>query len=292
MLEPIAPSPLILGDATDTQSRSTSLATATEGKDPTNPPQATPIRPIDLAHTSVTPTFVPGSPPVLEPIDVHFIEHGSRRQPLLALTFDLCQDPLNPSGFDEDIYRVLVNAEAPATFFMGGDWMRTHLEETRMLASVPYFELGNHSWSHPDFRELEEIDMSLEILRTHELLYKLTGQQSRLFRFPGGTYNTLALSVAAWHGMRSIQWDVVIADPVPDNTAAMILERVDDQVRNGSILVMHANGRGWHTAEALPEMIRNLRMDNYCLVTISQLLGLEPLPQACEGEQDFLQLAP
>ena len=292
MLERNTPLPLNIGDATDTIPRSTSLATATEGKEAADQPQATPISTIDLTTPIDTPTLIPGSPPVLEHIDVYFIEHGSRRQPLVALTFDLCQDPSNPSGFDEGIYRVLVNAEVPATFFMGGDWMRTHIDETRMLASVSYFELGNHSWSHPDFRALNEVDMSREILRTHELLYQLTGHQSQLFRFPGGTYNTLALSVVAWHGMRSIQWDVVIADPVPDNTAAMILERVDEQVKNGSILVMHANGRGWHTAEALPLMVRTLRQDNYCLVTISQLLGLEPLPQACEGEQDFLQLAP
>jgi peptidoglycan/xylan/chitin deacetylase (PgdA/CDA1 family) len=292
MLERNTPLPLNNGDATDTKPRSTSLATATEDKEVANQPQATPISPIPLTNTSATPTLVPGPPPVLEPIDIYFIEHGSRRQPLVALTFDLCQDPSNPSGFDEGIYRVLVNAEVPATFFMGGDWMRTHIDETRMLASIPYFEFGNHSWSHPDFRALDEVDMSREILRTHELLYQLTGQQSKLMRFPGGTYNTLALSVAAWHGMRSIQWDVVIADPVPDNTAAMILERVDEQVKNGSILVMHANERGWHTAEALPLMVRNLRKDNYCLVTISQLLGLEPLPQECGGEQDFLRLAP
>jgi peptidoglycan/xylan/chitin deacetylase (PgdA/CDA1 family) len=283
MVERNTPLPLSIGEATDTKPRSTSLAIATEGKEATNQPQSTPISPVDLTNTSTTPTLVPDSPPVLEPIDIFFIEHGSRRQPLVALTFDLCQDPSNPSGFDEGIYNVLVNTETPATFFMGGDWMRTHEDETRMLATVPYFELGNHSWSHPDFRALDEVDMSREILRTHDLLYKLTGQQSQLFRFPGGTYNTLALSVAAWHGMHSIQWDVVIADPVPDNTAAMILERVDEQVNNGSILIMHANGRGWHTAEALPLMIRNLRNDNYCLVTISQLLGLEPLPQACEG---------
>lgn len=232
---------------------------------------------------TATPTLIPDRPPVLEPIDVYFIEHGDRAKPLVALTFDLCQDPTNPSGFDQGIYDALLADEAPATFFLGGDWMRTHVDETRSLASIPYFELGNHSWSHPDFTTLEEIDMSREIMRTHKLLYQLTGQQSRLFRFPAGTYNTLALSVAAWHGMRSIQWDVVVADPVPDNTSEMILARVKQRVQNGSILVMHANERGWHTAEALPSMIQALRAEGYCLVTVSQLLGLEPLPSTCDG---------
>jgi len=279
-------------DAREEITISTSLPTSTLSQKAVVQPPTVAINRTEVSSLHATPTMLPSPAPVLESIDIHFIEHGSRQQRFVALTFDLCQDPSNPSGFDEGIYEALVDADAPATFFLGGDWMRTHVDETHLLAAVPYFELGNHSWSHPDFRQLEEIDMSREILRTHELLYQLTGQQSQLFRFPGGTYNTLALSVAAWHGMRSIQWDVIVADPVPDNTAKMILERVEQRVQNGSILVMHANERGWHTAEALPLMIRNLRKENYCLVTVSQLLGLEPLPQACEGEQDFLQLAP
>jgi len=41
---------------------------------------------------------------------------------------------------------------------------------------------------------------------------------------------------------------------------------------------MHANGRGWHTAEALPGIIEYLRSQGYTLVTVSQLIGLEPIP--------------
>ncbi len=240
------------------------------------------IEPEHSPGSKSTPTAVPGPAPTLPPIDVQFIEHGDRQGPLVALTFDLCQTPSNPSGFDEGIVNELIRSHTPATFFLGGDWMRTHVEETRLLASVHNFELGNHSWSHPDFRELEEIEMSREILRTQSLFYQLTGEQMALFRFPAGTYNALAQSVAAWHGLRMIQWDVVTADPVPDNNADMINQRVREQVRNGSIIIMHANSRGWHTSEALPEMIDFLREEGYCLVTISQLLGLEPLPDFCE----------
>jgi len=40
---------------------------------------------------------------------------------------------------------------------------------------------------------------------------------------------------------------------------------------------MHANGRGWHTAEALPQMIEYLQEQGYRLVRVSQLVGLEPV---------------
>jgi peptidoglycan/xylan/chitin deacetylase (PgdA/CDA1 family) len=67
----------------------------------------------------------------------------------------------------------------------------------------------------------------------------------------------------------------VTADPVPDNDAENINRLVRERVQNGSIIVMHANGRGWHTAEALPKMIGYLRDSGYTLVTVSKLIGLE-----------------
>jgi len=161
---------------------------------------------------------------------------------------------------------------------MGGDWMRTHEEEIRLLASNPKFELGNHSWSHPDLPGLSAETISMEIVKTQNLLYELTGRQAKLFRLPAGLYDDLTLSVIAWHGLYTIQWDVETGDPDPTIDAARMNWAVQNRVQNGSIIIMHANGRGWHTAEALPEMIEYLQGQGYTLVTVSQLLGLEPAP--------------
>jgi peptidoglycan/xylan/chitin deacetylase (PgdA/CDA1 family) len=210
---------------------------------------------------------------------VRLIFHGDRDQPYVALTFDLCQKPELPAGFDAEIVEVLEDEDVPATFFLGGDWMRTHPEETKLLARNPRFELGNHSWSHPDMPDLDEPRMHREIVRTQDMLYQLTGRESRLFRPPAGLYNDLLLSVVAWHGLYTVHWDADTADPVYDNDAENINRLVRERVQNGSIVLMHANGRGWHTAEALPEMIQYLRDNGYTLVTVSQLMGLEPVAE-------------
>ena len=228
----------------------------------------------------LTITPQPNRAPSLPHIDVHFITNGSREKPYVALTFDLCQKPELPSWFDQGIVDALTKYQVLATFFLGGDWMRTHPKETLILASNPLFELGNHSWDHPDMRELNEAQLSQEITKTQNILYQLTGRQAHLFRLPSGYSNDLALSVIAWNGLYTIQWDADTADPVPSNTAENITKLVKERVKNGSIVLMHANGRGWHTAEALPMMIEYLRGQGYTLVTVSQLLGLEPLPPA------------
>ena len=229
---------------------------------------------------SATPTETqrPDVAPTLPHTDVHFIYHGNREKPYVALTFDLCQKPELPAWFDQGIYDVLTRYDVPATFFLGGDWMRTHVDETLLLASNAKFELGNHSWSHPDLPGLSEETISSEIVKTQDILYKLTGRQSKLFRLPAGLYDDLTLSVVAWHGLYTIQWDVETGDPDPTIDAERMNWAVQNRVQNSSIIIMHANGRGWHTAEALPEMIEYLQAQGYRLVTVSQLLGLEPIP--------------
>jgi len=224
-----------------------------------------------IPTSTPTPYLTPTPPAVL-------ITSGDWTQPYVALTFDMCQDPLYPAGYDTGIVDALQRYDIPATFFLGGDWMRTHPNETIALAAHPNFELGNHSWSHADFTQLSEEEISHEIEMTEDMLYQLTGRHSRLFRFPFGLYNEQTLQIIAQHGLYTIQWDSVTGDPDPSFDAATILAEVQRTVRDGSIVIMHGNGRGWHTAEALPLIIDYLQGMGYTLVTVPQLIGLDPLP--------------
>ena len=244
----------------------TAAATVTVTPSPSLVPTSTLIPTI-----TVTPYLTPTPPAEL-------ITSGDWTSPYVALTFDMCQDPLYPAGYDAGIVDVLQRYNAPATFFMGGDWMRTHPDETMALASVSNFELGNHSWSHPDFTQLDEQQIGQEIDMTEDMLFQLTGRHSRLFRLPSGLYNESTLQIIANHGLYTIQWDSVTGDPDPTFDAVTILGEVRRTVRNGSIIIMHGNGRGWHTAEALPLIIDYLRGRGYILVTVPQLIGLDPLP--------------
>lgn len=200
------------------------------------------------------------------------ITHGPRTRPEVALTFDACQSSGSPAGFDHAILRVLTETQTPATIFLGGLWVQSHPTETQLLADVPYFELGNHSWSHPDFAALSPAQMAAEITRTQAIIHRMTGREPMLFRFPFGTYNDEALRVVAGHGLRAIQWDVVSGDPDPAVSAPAMTHEVLARAQNGSIVIMHINGRGWHTAEALPAIIVGLEERGFTLVTVSQLL--------------------
>ncbi len=201
------------------------------------------------------------------------VTHGPRDRAMVALTFDLCQVPGRPAGFDAEIVRILEEKQIAATFFAGGDWMRTHPAELHRLAANPRFEIGSHSWSHPDMRQLTQYRIGEEVQRTVVELQSLTGRTTCLFRLPYGSGSEKTLQTLHDLGATVIQWEVVTGDPDPKVSARDILNTVHDRTRNGSIIIMHANGRGRHTAEALPGILEDLERRGFELTTVSDLLG-------------------
>jgi peptidoglycan/xylan/chitin deacetylase (PgdA/CDA1 family) len=209
------------------------------------------------------------------------VEHGSRSSPRVAITFDACENE-KPAGFDYKIWEVLKREHVKATIFLGGRWMEDHPQETRIIGQSDLIEIGNHSYLHPDFRSLSPRQMKKEILDTQNLQWQLTGKQGIVFRFPYGYYNDEALAMVAELGLHAIQWDVVSGDPSKKVTAPAMIKDVLAHVRNGSIIIFHINGRGWHTAEALPQIIDGLRKKGLEPVFVSDLLGY-PLPPAAKA---------
>jgi peptidoglycan/xylan/chitin deacetylase (PgdA/CDA1 family) len=94
-----------------------------------------------------------------------------------------------------------------------------------------------------------------------------------LLRFPYGTCDAGALAAVADQGLYAIQWDLVTGDPDPHCSAKAIAETILGKVHPGAIIVAHANGRGWHTAEALAIAIPKLKEEGYGFVTVSELLA-------------------
>jgi peptidoglycan/xylan/chitin deacetylase (PgdA/CDA1 family) len=219
------------------------------------------------------------APPPVTPITPRIVEHGSRKIRVVALTFDACATE-KPGGYDERITQVLLDMKVPATIFLGGKWMEDQPEQTRYLASIPQFELGNHTFLHPHMTDLSPERMREELRWTQEVMYSLTGRQATLFRAPYGEINRKVVAVAAEFGLTTIQYDIASGDPDKRATKKRLENYVTDMAKGGSIVVMHINGRGWHTAEALPKIIFRLRKRGYTFVTVSELLAMQGRPAA------------
>ena len=208
--------------------------------------------------------------PPLPPVAPQVITHGNRASKTIALTFDACQTR-KMAGYDAKIIAILRETHTPATLVLGGRWMETHPAATRDLAADPLFEIGNHSYLHPHMTTLTPARMRQELQETQDVQYRLTGRQGIIFRPPYGEYNPTLVAQAAQLGLKTLTWEVVTGDPDPHITAPSIIKTVLTRAKPGSVVIMHMNGRGWHTAEALPAVIRGLRKRGYRFVTVSQL---------------------
>jgi peptidoglycan-N-acetylglucosamine deacetylase len=93
-----------------------------------------------------------------------------------------------------------------------------------------------------------------------------------LIRFPYGRCNARSLAAVANAGQLAIQWDLITGDPDPLRSAKAIADTILTKIHPGAIIVAHANGRGWHTADALALAIPKLKEEGYSFVTVSELL--------------------
>jgi peptidoglycan/xylan/chitin deacetylase (PgdA/CDA1 family) len=150
--------------------------------------------------------------------------------------------------------------------------MESHPSETRRIASNPLFEIGSHSYIHPHMTRVSVERMRAELTRTQDVMFRLTGRRGKLFRPPYGEYDDTLINVATSLGLQTITWSVVTGDPDKHVNARSIVSTVLHRSKSGSIIIMHVNGRGWHTAEALPQVIAGLRAKHYRFVTVSQSL--------------------
>ena len=223
-------------------------------------------------------------------------------QRLIALTLDFCEQRGEVAGYVGGIIDVLRQEKIPATLFLGGKWMRSHQTRTEQLMTDPLFEIANHSDLHRNMRKLEGATLADEVsapqrvyegyrarLATTQCAAKAPdGVQSvaprlGLFRFPFGACNATSLAAVNDAGLLAIQWDVSTGDPDPHQTADMIVNTLVRRVRAGSIIIAHGNGRGWHTADALPRAIPKLKAMGYTFVTVSELLarGTPVIAESC-----------
>jgi peptidoglycan/xylan/chitin deacetylase (PgdA/CDA1 family) len=90
---------------------------------------------------------------------------------LIALTFDLCEQPSEVSGYQGGIVDFLRQNAIKATFFIGGKWMLSHRERTQQLMADPLFQVANHTWQHRNLRMVSGPALVDEI-RNAQLAYE------------------------------------------------------------------------------------------------------------------------
>jgi peptidoglycan/xylan/chitin deacetylase (PgdA/CDA1 family) len=190
----------------------------------------------------------------------------------VALTFDLC--PVREgTGWDRALIAMLEQRQVPATFFASGRWIERHDPEVRELLANPLFELGTHGMRHRHLPTLDVAGQRDEIMGPINLLDTDYHYRPTLVRAPYGEFDDRTRAIIADRGLELVQWSVVSGDPDPHLGADDILRTMRAGVRDGSVVIFHANGKGTHTRQVVETVVADLLPARGLRpVTVSQLV--------------------
>ncbi len=183
----------------------------------------------------------------------------------IALTFDAAW------GADDTdtLIEILKRYNAPATFFVVGEWVDKYPEEVKRLSEAGN-DVMNHSANHPYMTSLSEAQMKEQLTSCNSKIEAVTGKKPTLFRCPYGDYDNKVVSTVESIGMKTLQWDVDSLDWQESATVESIVSRVTGKVKNGSIVLFHNDAD--HTPEALPIILEKLTADGYTFVKAADLI--------------------
>jgi peptidoglycan/xylan/chitin deacetylase (PgdA/CDA1 family) len=189
-------------------------------------------------------------------------------RPMVALTFDD-----GPWVTTEKVYASLKKYKVVATFFVIGLYVNSRSDMLRKLVDEGN-EIGNHSWSHLNFREISYEEVVSQVVRTDAAIERAIGVKPKFVRPPMGLFDN---KVRYAIGDRQIaMWSIDTLDWKHKDwqkTMASIVGHVQD----GDIILIHDSISS--TANNIEELIVYLLDEGYQLVTMSELVEYRNIDQ-------------
>ncbi len=205
----------------------------------------------------------------LKPLFPNCLWSGDAACRTIALTFD---DGPHPR-FTPQLLETLERYSVTASFF----WLGACVQRSPTIARNVYEQghwIGLHGYDHRSFPLLSAAGLKETLVQTQaEITHacQLAPESVRDVRPPNGLFtpNTLAL-LQQWQ-YRSVMWSVVPEDWVRPGTTTVV-QRILQQVKNGSIIVLHDGYHGGaDVADTVAQLIPLLLAQDYRFVTIDQL---------------------
>jgi peptidoglycan/xylan/chitin deacetylase (PgdA/CDA1 family) len=200
------------------------------------------------------------------------VQRGPTAKPWVALTLDAGAD----SAPVPAMLKTLREHNVKITFFLTGKWIQDNPELTRQIVAEGH-EIANHTFAHPDLRNLSDAAIHKELDDTETLLEQTAGASSRpFFRPPYGAYNERVLRLVVSEGYLPIYWTFDSLDSVGEpKTPEFLFERITSHLSpdelSGAIILAHCGSQP--TADALPKILDRFAEMGFEVKKLSELLG-------------------
>jgi peptidoglycan-N-acetylglucosamine deacetylase len=171
----------------------------------------------------------------------------------------------NPPATDRllatlDKYNIL------ATFFMEGWRLEKEAECARRVLAAGH-DVGNHSYSHPEFDTISLDECLREVDKAQEIMHRELGLYPKMLRPPAGKLTDEVTNTFLKQGFDIVVWSYSVRDwEGPD--AKAVSERILSQARPDAIIACHDRVE-WLT-ETLDIVIPALRDQGYVFRRVSE----------------------
>jgi len=193
---------------------------------------------------------------------------GDRQRPEIALTFDDGPHPY----YTPALLEVLQHYQIPASFFWLGACVQRSPHVARSVFEQGHW-LGLHGFDHRSFPTLSTLELKTSLARTQQTIAQacdLPPDQVRDVRPPNGLFTPQILKQLTQWNYRPVMWSVVPEDWVGPGVS-VVVRRVLQQARNGSIIVLHDGACGGQAiVETVAQLIPALLARQYQFVTINR----------------------
>ena len=210
------------------------------------------------------------------PPSIFVIKKYGKQPKKVVLSFDDGPDV----RYTPAILDILSREHVPAVFFMIGLNAANNIPLVKRIYNEG-FEIGNHTFTHPNVAEVSRKRALLELNSTRLLIESITGHSTVLFRAP---YNADSepetmqelepVAFAKENNYLTVGESIDPNDWEKGVTADSIYARVVRQADMGSIVLLHdAGGNREETIKALPRIIRFFKDNGYTFTTVGDLVG-------------------
>lgn len=190
------------------------------------------------------------------------------------LTFDD-----GPSIYTGQILDILAANDIKATFFVIAKDDERYLPYYKQIVEEGH-TLGMHSYSHEYARVYASLDsFEQDITQISDFLYEQTGIRPTIYRFPGGSSNTVSkvpmtecIAYLNEQGITYYDWNALNGDAVSEElSATQMVDNIMGSVRHNdtSIVLMHDMQSRHTTVESLQLLIDTLKEEGYEILPIN-----------------------
>jgi peptidoglycan/xylan/chitin deacetylase (PgdA/CDA1 family) len=220
-------------------------------------------------------TFYALLPALISRIFGFRVFHRGRTEREIALTFDDGPDPL----YTPQLLDLLKRYEAKGTFFLVG----SHAEQWPEIVARIHNEghvIGIHNYVHHSNWLMRPGTVRKQILRTSEIIKRITGVRPDYYRPPWGIVNIF--DYRRLGHLQIVLWTSIFGDWRERVGADKLYRRMKRKLRPGEIFVLHDCGLTFgadeqapaQTIEALERILEDGREAGYRFVGVDEMIAL------------------